>query len=215
MEKLLSNKKIWIIGSVVLLFLALAVFKGGLPGGEQKHAELESLDDKPLQMAKEDLPADKQEQAPPGDIMVDVKGAVQKTGVYKALPGERVIDIITKAGGFKPKADKDKVNLAQAVSDQMVIFVPEIGAEIPGGMGSSVAAAGPVSDSQSGGAKVNINSADLEELQTLTGIGPSKAQAIMDYRNKNGSFKSPEDLKNISGIGEKTFEKIKDMIAVQ
>jgi len=143
---------------------------------------------------------------------VDVKGAVKSPGLYIAVDGERVLDLVEKAGGFVAEADLNRVNLAQIVEDQMVIYVPRVGEEqenIPLQAGTGIGA-GSSQESQ----KVNINTASESELQTLTGIGPSKAATIIQYRTEKGPFKSIEEIKNIGGIGDKTFEKLKDDIEI-
>ena len=144
----------------------------------------------------------------PQKIMIDMKGAVQQPGVYEAKKGERVIDLIERAGGFTEMADQSKVNLAMYVEDQMVIAIPQFGdTETDFVVGTSVG-------NQSQPAKVNINKADETELETLPGIGPSKSAAIIEYRTTTGPFKSIEEIQSISGIGEKTFEKLKDKITI-
>ncbi|WP_442595062.1 helix-hairpin-helix domain-containing protein [Neobacillus sp. D3-1R] len=140
------------------------------------------------------------------NIMVDVKGEVLEPGVYHATQGERVMDLIRKAGGFTKDANQNQVNLSQHIADEMVIFVPKIGEE-----GAVIQNEGEIK----GNNLVNINKATEIELQTLPGIGPSKATAIIEYREKNSGFKSIEDLKEISGIGEKTFEKLESSISVK
>jgi competence protein ComEA len=152
----------------------------------------------------------------PKVIKVDVKGAVQSPGVYVAKTGERVIDLVRRAGNFEKNADSNKVNLAQEVQDQMVIYVPLIGEEDVQGIAATPAGAtesGNISGTKEG--VVNLNTAGESDFDELPGIGPSKAAMILEYREKNGPFKTVEDLKNISGIGDKTFEKLKDMITVQ
>ena len=154
-----------------------------------------------------------EEAVEPKEMKVDVKGAVQVPGLYVALDGERIFDLIEKAGGFTAEADRNRVNLAQIVEDQMVIYVPLIGEgeeniSLQAGIGS--VGTGNAQEEQ----KVNLNTASEMELQTLTGVGPSKATAIIRYRTENGPFKSIEDLKKISGIGEKTFEKLKEEITI-
>ncbi|MGE8078215.1 helix-hairpin-helix domain-containing protein [Peribacillus loiseleuriae] len=138
-----------------------------------------------------------------------MKGAVNRPGVYIAAAGDRVIDLIADAGDFTKEADKDQVNLAQVVEDQMVILVPRIGDE------SGLATVPMTSSGGSSDGKINLNTATQAELETLTGVGPSKALSIIDYREKTGKFQSVEDLKKISGIGDKTFEKLKDSIKVK
>ena len=107
------------------------------------------------------------------------------------------------------EADSQKVNLAQRVEDQMVIVVPKVGeeaTEIPAGVTSKEAAKD---------GKVNINTATVEELKTLKGVGEKKAEAIIEYRNKNGSFKTKEDLMKVHGIGKKLFESFQERIVTQ
>jgi competence protein ComEA len=139
-------------------------------------------------------------------IMVDVKGAVKLPGVYVAEEGERTIDLIKKAGGFTNKADQNQVNLSQHVEDEMVIHVPNLG---------EINEKPQIGFEQSHRNFININKASESELQTLPGIGPSKALAIIEYRETNGGFQTVEDLKKISGIGEKTFEKLKPHISTR
>ncbi|NCU17476.1 helix-hairpin-helix domain-containing protein [Pallidibacillus pasinlerensis] len=149
-------------------------------------------------------------------IKVDLKGAVQKPGVYTAQEGERVIDLINRAGGFLDDADQTKINLSQKVADEMVIYVPKVGEDsnVMDQVASFFQPQQSGNEASSDG-KVNINQADSTLLQTLPGIGPSKAEAIIEYRETNGPFKMIEDIMNISGIGEKTFEKLKNSITVQ
>jgi competence protein ComEA len=139
-------------------------------------------------------------------IMVDVKGAVNIPGVYHAEEGQRVLDLINKAGGFTNEADSNQVNLSQHIEDEMVIFVPVLGETV------DVMQNAPTSVQNK---LLDINKATDSELQTLPGIGPSKAIAIIEFREKNGGFQTIEDLKKISGIGEKTFEKLASLITVK
>ncbi|MBO9129575.1 helix-hairpin-helix domain-containing protein [Bacillus sp. 165] len=141
----------------------------------------------------------------PGFVMVDVKGAVAKEGVYELPQGARVIDAIAKAGGFLEKADKAKVNLASLARDEMVIYVPVQG---------ELQEAGVVPPSVSGEGKIAINQATAEQLQEIPGVGPSKAANIIRYREEQGAFQKLEDLLEVDGIGEKSLEKMKDYIIV-
>src|SRR5699024_6686718 len=118
--------------------------------------------------------------------------------VYFVSQEDRVIDVIDQAGGFTNKADEDLINLAEKVTDEMVIYIPMIGEET-----IDVAQTGKVGANNSDG-KVKINDATLDEMTRLNGIGPKKAQAIIDYREENGPFEQIEDILNVSGIGEKT-----------
>jgi competence protein ComEA len=151
----------------------------------------------------------------PEKIIVDVKGQVKLPGVYQSSVGERVIDVITRAGGLTENADERGVNFAEHVQDEMVVYIPAKGDEgqtVVEPVGGSIPSPGGSSSNNQG--KIDLNKADVNELQTLPGIGPAKAAAIVEYRGKSGKFKAIEDLKNISGIGDKTFEKLKDLIAV-
>ena len=142
-------------------------------------------------------------------IFVDIKGAVNNPGVYQMKSGDRVKDALDAAGGLTDEADSQKVNLAQRVEDQMVIIVPKVGeeaTEIPAGVTSKEAAKD---------GKVNINTATVEELKTLKGVGEKKAEAIIEYRKKNGSFKTKEDLMKVRGIGKKLFESFQERIVTQ
>lgn len=148
-------------------------------------------------------------------VIVDVKGAVKAPGVYEADGEDRVIDLINKAGGLQENADETQINFAMRVEDEMVIYVPKIG-EMEEGAVQGKPAGGFISAGQAkDDGKVNLNTANETELQTLPGIGPAKASAIIEYRETNGPFKVIEDLKSISGIGDKTFEKLKDSIKVK
>jgi len=142
-------------------------------------------------------------------IFVDIKGAVKKPGVYQMKVGDRVKDAIDAAGGLTAEADSQKVNLAQRVEDQMVIVVPKVGEE------AEAIPAGVTSKETSKEGKVNINTATVEELKTLKGVGEKKAEAIIEYRKKNGSFKTKEDLIKVRGIGKKLFESFEERIVTQ
>lgn len=139
--------------------------------------------------------------------IVDVKGEVNKPGVYEVSMDVRVSDVITKAGGFTAEADETQINLAQKVQDEMIIIVNKRGEE---GEDSATASSSNAASEQ----KVKINYATQEEIETLNGIGPSKAQAIIQYREENGLFQAPEDLLEVSGIGEKTLQNFIEQIQI-
>ncbi|WP_458354852.1 helix-hairpin-helix domain-containing protein [Peribacillus frigoritolerans] len=156
------------------------------------------------------------EAAEPEIIKVDVKGAVKSPGIFTAQAGDRVIDLISAAGGFTEKADTDKVNFAQIIEDQMVIYVSEVGEEVNGNLENiQVGTSGDAVTKGTSGGLVNLNTATQEDLQTLTGIGPSKANAILEYRETVGKFKEVDELKQVTGIGDKTFERLRDSISVK
>ena len=137
--------------------------------------------------------------------IVDVKGQVKFPGVYEVEEHLRVHDVIQLAGGFLEMANETAINLAQKISDEMVIYVPHLDEEINN---TSTDAWSPSQDEK----KVSLNQATVGELETLPGIGPSKAAAIIKYREEVGAFKSIDELTNVSGIGEKTLEKLRDSL---
>ena len=142
-------------------------------------------------------------------IFVDIKGAVKNPGVYQMKVGDRVKDALEAAGGLTEEADSQKVNLAKRLEDQMVIVVPKVGEE------AEEISAGVTSKEEAKEGKVNINTATVEELKTLKGVGEKKAEAIIEYRKKNGSFKTKEDLMKVRGIGKKLFESFEERIVTQ
>jgi competence protein ComEA len=139
-------------------------------------------------------------------ILVYVAGWVRQPGVYQLHQGDRVIDAIRLAGGARRRADLASVNLAAFVTDAQQITVAKRGAVAGSGLG------GP----NSGGSDplINLNTATLEELETLPGIGPSLGQRIIDYRTDHGPFRSVEDLLNVSGIGDKRLADLRSKVTV-
>lgn len=142
-------------------------------------------------------------------IMVDIKGAVSNPGVYKMEDGQRIIELIEKAGGLLEDAESKAINFAQKVEDQMVVYIPKVGEEDIKIIESPVNETTTSTDT-----KININEADASLLMTLNGIGSSKAENILQYREEKGYFKTIEEIKNVSGIGEATFNQLKESITV-
>lgn len=142
-------------------------------------------------------------------IFVHVLGAVRRPGLFELHDGARVIDVVAAAGGLLATADPAGVNLARPVGDGEQLYVPRLGEAQPGAPpGAATAAGGAVAPA----GKVNVNTASAAELETLPRIGPAMAQRIVDYRTKNGRFGTADDLRNVTGIGDKTFEGLKDLI---
>lgn len=141
----------------------------------------------------------------PTQVFVDIKGAVKEPNVYEMATDARVKDVIKRAGGLLPNADERQINLAQKVTDQMVIYVA-----VEGEQTTAVTAQGDKDTP----AKVNINQAKVEQLITVPGIGPAKAAIIISYREENGLFGRLEDLLEVSGIGEKTLERLSQYLEV-
>ncbi len=145
-------------------------------------------------------------------VLVDVKGAVNYPGVYTLTEEDRVVDAITLAGGYVEGADSSLINHAQKLQDEMVIYIPVKGEETETAV-KNITVMGTGSKSEI--AKININTADESQLTTLPGIGPAKAKAIISYREEQGMFQTVEGLKEVSGIGDKTFEQLIDLIDIK
>lgn len=151
-------------------------------------------------------------------IYVDISGAIKHPGVYQLPKEARLFDLIEKAGGLTKDAALDKLNQAIKLADQQKIYIVHIGEQIEQTSVSQenlqTEQSTDSSSNQQAQNLVNINEADLAQLQTLSGIGEKKAQAIINYRQENGSFKSVDDLNKVAGIGEKTVEKIRNLIKI-
>jgi competence protein ComEA len=149
-------------------------------------------------------------QPPPptsGEITVHVGGEVVNPGVYRLPAGARVVDAVTAAGGVTNKAETDLINLAAPLADAIQVLVPRQGAlprPLPIKTAPAVAPTGPT--------LVNINTATLEELESLPGVGPSTARAIVETRGKRGVFTSPDDLLDVPGIGPAKLSQIRALV---
>ena len=156
-------------------------------------------------------------------IVVEIKGEVKKPNVYELKNGSRIYELIEEAGGPTDEADLSNINRALYLSDGQCIVIKNINdveseeANLNESLNTEVANSIPANSSgeKNESSIININTASKETLMTLNGIGESKAQAIIDYRDEIGGFKSVDDITNVSGIGEKTLEKIKDKISIK
>jgi competence protein ComEA len=149
--------------------------------------------------------------SPSAVLIVDVTGAVRRPGVFEFQQGERVIDAVDRAGGARDNADLTLLNLAAPLTDGQQILVPKKGATtapVPGTTGGSPGSSG------SSGALVNINTADEATLETLNGVGPVLAAAIIQYRTEHGPFASVDQLDEVSGIGPATLEDLRSQVTV-
>lgn len=185
--------------SLLILLLIACVGGGAAMYGYESRDEVLPLD-----------AAERPEAQRSMEITVYVTGAVNQPGIVTVPEEARVADAVNACGGVLPTAALDQVNMAQKLKDGQQVRVPEKSAD-------AAAAAGGAGNQEKGtdaSGRVNINLADEKTLDSLPGIGPAMAKRIIDYRNTEGMFQSPEDLKKIKGIGDAKFEKLKDKITV-
>jgi competence protein ComEA len=148
---------------------------------------------------------------PPTRVVVDVVGAVHRPGLYRLAQGARVADAVTRAGGSTRKADLSLVNLAALVSDGEQVVVPRRGAGVAAAGAAGAAGASSASGIPTG--PVHLNSATVDQLDALPGVGPVTAQKIVDYRQKHGAFTSVDELDAVSGIGPARLDQLRDLVA--
>jgi competence protein ComEA len=191
------------LGYVVVLLAVLVVGARLVVGGEG----VERVEANPAP------PVIEAEAAPARELVVHVVGAVQHPGLYRLREGSRVDDAIRLAGGAKPKAELALVNLAAPVADGQQVLVPAQGAAPAPGPSAGGAASGGIAGGGAGGT-VHLNSATLEQLDTLPGIGPVTAQQILDYRTANGAFSSVDELDAVPGIGPARLEQLKPLVGL-
>lgn len=146
-------------------------------------------------------------------MVVDIKGAVENPREYVLKQGARVRDLIDAAGGLMADADENRIKFSQILSDEDCIRIYKIGEEVE--EDSDIFSGTASEERKSSSGKININKASASELQTLPGIGEVKAQSIIDYRESIGAFKSIDELTNITGIGSKTVDKLRDMVDIK
>lgn len=194
-----SKYKFYIIVYLSLIFIFILIFSN------KSYPSIESVD------------ANESEEVI-NDVSVDIKGLVVNPGVYNIKSDSRIIDAIELAGGLKEGANTEQINLSKKVTDEMVIVIysnEEVESMKKNDSYNNIDNANYVDEykiNNTSDGKVSINTSTLEELMTLKGIGKSKAEAIIKYRNTIGLFNSIEEIMNVSGIGESIYKKIKDNI---
>lgn len=209
MQKVLQNIKTAIIENklyalkvlVVVVLVVVGIFTL-LGDSEGDHVEVSQSN----QDIEEDLES---VDSGTSTVIVDVSGEVKTPMVVELPMNSRIDDAVNAAGGLTDKADVNQINRAQILEDGQKIYIPPRG--LVGKVESKTAEGNSFASETD---KININLADLTELQEIPGVGPATAQKIDDYRKDNGGFKKIEDIKNVNGIGDKTFEKMKDRICV-
>lgn len=143
----------------------------------------------------------------PSLVVVQAAGAVVHPGLYRLAHGARVDDLVQAAGGLTLDADADRVNLAAVLADGQKVYVPRVGEAAP-------AEPSTADDTSSSAQPIDLNTATIAQLETLPGVGPATAQAIVDYRSQHGSFRSVEDLLNVRGIGQAKLDQIRALVRV-
>lgn len=214
MDRLNTLKNYKGILTTVVAVLVTAVVVGFWPNQpiDREPSGEEYIDDLLLpELVETDQPVDtseeETEEEPHQIVFIDIKGAVAYPGVYELDTSKRVIDAISLAGGLVEEADTKGINFAKQLTDELLLYIPKIGEELP--VEQTV-----VPLEEEGVGKINLNTASSTDLEQLSGIGPQKASAIVTYRETEGPFKTIEEVMNVSGIGEKTFEGMKEEIVV-
>lgn len=221
----------WLIVMAIIIVSSLGFFLINSYGSDETLKEVPTLKD--IVIDEDD---EKEDDVADDYYYVDIKGSIKNPGVYKILKGQRVIDVVTLAGGLINQADTSVLNLSKKVVDEMIIVIyskdeikrfkedaqtieetivyieKECDCPDPNINGACI----DKSDSEGkvSSSKVSINTGSKEELMTLPSVGEAKAQSIINYRNDNGLFTSIEGILNVSGIGESVFDKIKDYIII-
>lgn len=205
-----KNKDKLILGLVIAIVALLAnnfISKGDFSSQEKKVSLIESDESFDMDLEENKLAEDIEDEI----IKVHISGEVQNPGVYTVKPGNRLDDLVKLAGGFTELSDEKDINLAMKLDDQMKVYIPSIyDSEVMEDQAISLVS-GSKPNQEVG--KININTASKEELMTLPNIGEKRAQAIIDFR-ENELFTDIEDIKKVTGIGEKFYEAMKDLITI-
>lgn len=218
-EKLLGHKVVVVAMLVVIAAasgLAMASFGGHSNGVSFEHSDESgtSVEHGSGDASPDDADESSRKSSSAAEVYVDVDGAVARPGVYRLKEGARVSQAIDAAGGLTAEADVTGLNRASKITDGQKIYVSTVGEQQAAAADEAGGGAAAASCAVASSGLVNINTASAAELQTLSGIGPSMAQSIIDERTQNGVFASVDDLMRVSGIGEKKLAKIKDSICV-
>lgn len=202
------------LGSLVILILSIIFLIIGYniskPNSQENNSEAMFVENEVKKESSFKM------QCSDGNIIVDIKGAVKKPGVYTLNKNSRIKDLIEKAGGLSKEADVNRIHMSKKLKDEDYIYVCKIGEEDKKIINSTTNNVENHNNttSESNNEKVNLNTATLEQLKTIPGIGEVTAKKIIEFREKNGKFSSVEDLMKIDRIGEKTFNKLRDKVDI-
>lgn len=208
-----------IVGAVTILVLSIVFLLFGYFSNKDKNIEFEEVFTKDMSNKNnvlEVLPSDNEGEGEREykTIVADIKGAVKNPREYELEDGARIRDLIDAAGGLTSEADENRIKFSQILNDEDCIKIYSVGEEVEN-ESEIFSETAIVKDGQNSSGKINLNKASSSELQTLPGIGEVKAQSIIDYRENVGIIKSVDELSNITGIGAKTVEKLRDMVDIK
>ena len=209
-----DNKKDKIIyGLIIAVFILISNFaySNNIGGIFDKSDKISLVDEENITDVDNNIESIKEESIDDSIKKVYISGEINKPGVYQIKDGDRLEDLIEEAGGLTDKASDKTLNLAQRLEDQMKIYIPNIDEENSlENIDPNQAANISVSSKSE---LININTASKEELMSLPNIGDKRADAIIEYRSSN-KFEKIEDIKNVTGIGDKFYEALKDLITI-
>ena len=204
------NQKPIIIGALVLIIMLIVIIVYiGMQTKEYTNYEQ-------LEISSEESKVQEEEQTAITTIKVHIAGSVVTEGIVELEEGARIADAIQSAGGTTADANMQKINLAHKLQDGQKIYIPNLNEDETaiienGGITESATASRTTINSTG---KININTATQTELELVTGVGPSTATKIIEYREENGKFQTVEDIKNVPGIGDSKYESMKEQITV-
>ncbi len=199
---------------LAVIVIVLVIISGTIYIRQEKAAEISLGEAVELKEAAP-VPTAVPTEVKPQEISVYICGYVNSPGVVKVTEGTRLDEAIGMVGGTLDSADLNAVNLAYKLADEDMVYIPKKG-EKPQNTSKAMPGVSTIKNAiQNAPGKVNINTATESELDTLDGVGPSTAKAIIQYRNSNGPFKSIEEIKNVKGIGDAKYSSIKDNITVE